>query len=115
TVGPPWSTTQSSMPSVSTKARHPCSLMRRGYPGPARSGLAGVCAFSVELANHADELALDPHVVVELRLVGRVRGLEADAVLLSEEALEGDGVLLDLGNHDVAIASRRLRPDEHEV
>ena len=36
----------------------------------------------VEPADDADELALDPDVVVELRRVVRVRGLEADAVLL---------------------------------
>ena len=62
-----------------------------------------------------DELALDPDVVVELGRVGRVGRLEPDLVLLLEEALEGDGVLLDLGDDDVAVAGRGLRADEDEV
>ena len=61
---------------------------------------------SVEPADDADELALDADVVVELRRVGRVRRLEADPVLLLEEALQGDRVLLDLGDDDVAVAGR---------
>ena len=61
------------------------------------------------------ELALDPHVGIELRRVVRVGGLQADSVLLAEEPLEGDRVLLDLGDHDVAVARRLLRPDDHEV
>src|ERR1041385_3679024 len=50
---------------------------------------------SVQAAADADELPLDPHVVVELRRIGRVGGLQADLVLLLEEPLERDGVLLD--------------------
>src|SRR5829696_9768302 len=69
---------------------------------------------SVEAADDADELSLDPDRGVELWRVVRVGGLEADPVLLAEESLEGDGVLLDLGDDDVAVASGLLRSDDDE-
>src|SRR5215218_10819919 len=70
---------------------------------------------SVEAADDADELSLDPDRGVELWRVVRVGGLEADPILLAEESLQGDGVLLDLGDDDVAVASGLLRSDDDEV
>src|SRR5438093_2471871 len=69
----------------------------------------------VEPSNHPDQLALDPNVVVELRRIRLVRRLKPDAVLLLEEPLEGHSVLLDLGDHDVAVPGGRLGSDENEV
>src|SRR3954452_14235304 len=75
---------------------------------------------SIESANDPDQLSLDPDIRIELRRIGRVRRLEADLVLLLEEALEGHGVrapagLLDLGDHDVAVSGGRLWADEDEI
>src|SRR5262245_25077578 len=85
-------------------------VRRAATPGWADPGPT-----SVEAADDADELPLDPHVVVELRRVLGVRRLEADLVLLLEEPLQGDRVLLDLGHDDVAVAGRRLGPDQDIV
>src|SRR5258707_1243582 len=79
------------------------------------SGGSPVENWSVEPSDDADELPLDSYVVIKLRRVVRVGGLESDLVLLLEEALERDRVLLDLGHDDVAVAGRRLGPDEDEV
>src|SRR5450631_1299154 len=70
---------------------------------------------SVEAADDPDELALDEHAGVEHRRVFLVGRLEADPAGFLEEALEGDRVLLDLGDHDVAVARRGLGPDHDEV
>ena len=83
------------------------SVQRRHRPSGASP--------SIEFPNDPDQLSLDAHIVIELRRVGRVGRLQSDLVLLLEEALQGDGVLLDLGHDDVAVAGRRLRADEDEV
>src|SRR3954462_7761949 len=70
---------------------------------------------SVQAADDADELSLDPDVGVELRRVGGVRGLQPDPILFAEEALERDGVLLDLRDNDVAIAGRLLRANDDVI
>ena len=70
---------------------------------------------SVQAADDADQLPLDPDRRVELGRVVRVGGLEPDTVLLAEERLERDPVLLHLGHHDVPVAGRRLGADQHEV
>src|SRR6202008_2378866 len=59
-------------------------------PGGRRVETVWTAPRSVEAADDSDQLSLDPHVVIELRGVGRVRRLQPDAVLLLEEALEGD-------------------------
>src|SRR5512142_1706520 len=84
--------------------------LARGACGQGVDGLD-----SVEAADDPDQLSLDPNVRVELGLVGRVGRLEANAVLLLEEALEGDGVLFDLSHDDVAVPGGLLRPDQDEV
>src|SRR5450759_442812 len=83
--------------------------------GEVRSNVDGPWTASVEAADHPDELALDPDVVVVHRLVLGVRRLEADPALFLEDALERDGVLLDLGHDDVAVPRGGLWPDHDEV
>src|SRR5690349_15928979 len=70
---------------------------------------------SVHAADDPHELALDAHVRVVLGRVLVVGRLETDPALLPVEALERDRVLLHLGDHDVPVARRLLRPDDHEV
>src|ERR1035437_3748261 len=77
----------------------------QGRPGPA----------SVQPADDPDQLALDPHVVVEHGRVVWVGGLKADATLFLEELLEGDRVLFHLGDDDVPVSGRLLWPDQDKV
>ena len=89
-----------------------CGRFRRGWVSRLASPAARRGA--VEAADHPDELALDPDGVIELRRIGRVRGLEPDPAVLLEEPLERDGVLLDLGDHDVPVPGGLLGAD-HDV
>src|SRR3954453_16809720 len=95
--------------------------MSRRTPTPRSSTReSSPCAASIEAADYPDELSLNTDVRIELRRICRIGGLEADLVLLLEEALEGDRVgpaagLLDLGHDDVPVPCRRLRPDQDEI
>ncbi len=82
---------------------------------PARSCVDALWRSQSTLRIDPDELALDPDVGIEHRRVGLVGRLETNASLLAEEPLEGHGVLLYLGHHDVAVAGGLLGTDDHEV
>ncbi len=69
----------------------------------------------IEAANDPDQLALDPYVVEVHRRIGWVRRLQADSILLLEEAFEGDRVFIDLCDNNVPIARRGLGADQDEV
>jgi hypothetical protein len=90
---------------AASSTRSERTIVRERGSGGANAGLGRQAGqLSIETPNYADQLALNADVVVELGRVVRIRRLESDPVLLLEEALERDGVLLDLGHDDVAVA-----------
>src|SRR2546427_11476201 len=70
---------------------------------------------SAELADDAYHFALDLDLAGEDRLHLAVGRLESDALLFAEEALEGDAVVLEQRDHDVAVTGGRLWLDDHVV
>ena len=64
----------------------------------------------VNAAKDADEHTLHVHVRVVHRLVGLIGWLQANPTGLAEELLQGDFVLFDLGDHDVAIGESGSAP-----
>src|SRR5947208_11241610 len=64
---------------------------------------------SGELSDDSYHLALDLDLAGEYRLHLTVRRLEADALLLSEEALERHAVVLEERDDDVSVPAGALR------
>src|SRR5438552_592984 len=78
-------------------------------------GASGAERRSGELADDSYHFALDLDLGGEYRLHLTVRRLEADALLFSEEALEGHSVVLEQRDDDVSVPSRGLRLDDDVV
>src|SRR5439155_21524192 len=70
---------------------------------------------SGELSDDSYHLALDLDLAGEYRLHLTVRRLEADALLLSEEALERHAVVLEERDDDVSVPGRGLRLDDDVI
>jgi len=68
-------------------------------------------------AQQSDELALDTHArrQVALRLVGAIRGIEADHSTLPTEVLQRRFGAVDQRHDDLAVASRVALADERIV
>src|SRR5436309_12822252 len=70
---------------------------------------ARACPMLGEASDNADDLALDLDVARVDRLHLPVRRLQADAVFLAEEALQGRAAVLEQRDDDVAVARGVLR------